>query len=70
MLLWQLIILKTKIITILDDYIRLVAMTLLALLAAHVLDLSGLAFLIVLSIGVAIDVHDIAMKFVEGKPVM
>ncbi len=70
MLLWKLILLKTKILTTVDDYIRLVTMTGLALLLGFWLDISGLPLMILVSIGIAIDIHDLAMKFVEEKPLM
>ncbi len=69
-MLWKLLVLNTRIITKVDDYIRLVAMTALSLLITFWLDLSGILFLLVVGIGIAIDVHDIAVKFIEEKPIL
>ena len=60
---------KIKFLTTIDDWIRLVAMTIIALSLAAWLNLSGLAFTAIVAIGVAIDVHDIVEKAMEGKPI-
>lgn len=67
---WQLIVWKTKFLTSIDDWIRLGTMTMIALLLASWLGLSGLAFTAVVAVGVAIDVHDVAAKAMEGKPII
>ncbi len=69
-MLWKLLILNTKIITKVDDYIRLVAMTAIGLLIAFLLGLSGIPFMLVVGTGIAIDVHDVAVKFIEEKPIL
>lgn len=61
---------KTSFLTTIDDWIRLGTMTLVALVIANLLNLSGLAFTLLITIGVAIDVHDIWVKAVEGKPII
>ncbi|MBI2144438.1 hypothetical protein HYU17_04795 [Candidatus Woesearchaeota archaeon] len=68
--LWKLIVWKTKFLTMVDDWIRLGTMTMIALLLASWLNLSGLAFTAVVAVGVAIDVHDIAEKAMQGKPII
>jgi hypothetical protein len=65
---WDIIVLQTKFITTIDDYIRLVTMTLLMIALALWLHLDGVWFTLCLTIGVAIDVHDLASKAMEGKP--
>ena len=70
LLTWKLIVWKTKLITIIDGYVRLVTMTLLSLLLAYWLNLSGMALFIVVTIGILIDIHDIAMKFITEKPLI
>lgn len=67
---FQLIVWKTKFLTTIDDWVRLGTMTMLALLLAAALDLSGLAFTLLLAVGVAIDVHDVVSKAIEGKPMI
>ncbi len=67
---WKMLIFNTKIITTVDDYVRLVAMTAISLLITFWLDLSGIAFMVVVGIGVAIDIHDVAIKFIEEKPIL
>ena len=67
---WQLIVWKTKFLTSIDDWIRLGSMTLIALLIASWLNLTGLAFTAVIAVGIAIDVHDIVEKAMEGKPIV
>lgn len=68
--LWQLVVWKTKFLTSIDDWIRLGTMTLIAVLLAKFLNLSGLAFTAVVAIGVAIDVHDVIAKAMEEKPIV
>ena len=68
--LWQLIVWKTKFLTTIDDWIRLGAMTLIATLLAKFLNLSGPAFMAVVAVGVAIDVHDVISKAMEDKPIV
>ena len=68
--LWQLIVWKTKFLTAIDDWIRLGTMTLIAVLLANFLNLSGLAFTAIVAVGVAIDVHDIVSKAMEDKPIV
>ncbi|MBI2141048.1 hypothetical protein HYU16_01350 [Candidatus Woesearchaeota archaeon] len=68
--LMQLIVWKTKFLTSIDDWIRLGTMTMIALLLASWLGLSGLAFTAVVAVGVAIDVHDVVSKAMEGKPII
>ncbi len=68
--LFGLIVWKTKFMTRVDDWIRLVTMTLIALLIANALSLSGLAYTALLAIGVALDVHDVVEKAMEGKPIV
>ena len=68
--LWQLVVWKTKFLTTIDDWIRLGTMTLIALLLASWLNLSGLAFTAILAVGVAIDVHDVMSKAMEEKPIV
>ena len=68
--LMQLIVWKTKFLTTIDDWIRLGTMTMIALLLASWLNLSGLTFTAVVAVGVAIDVHDIVSKAMEGKPIV
>ena len=68
--LMQLIVWKTKFLTSIDDWIRLGTMTMIALLLASWLGLSGLAFTAVVAVGVAIDVHDVVSKAMEGKPIV
>lgn len=65
-----LIVWKTKFLTRVDDWIRLATMTLIALFIANALGVSGLAYTAILAIGVALDVHDIVEKAMEGKPVI
>lgn len=67
---FKLIVWKTKFLTSIDDWIRLVTMTLIALLLASWLNLSGLAFTAVVAIGVAIDVHDVVDKAMQEKPIV
>ena len=67
---WQLIVWKTKFLTSIDDWIRLGTMTLISLLIASWLNLSGIAFTAIVAVGVAIDVHDIVEKAMEGKPIV
>ena len=45
-------------------------MTLIAVLLAKFLNLSGLAFTSIVAVGVAIDVHDIVSKAMEDKPIV
>ncbi|MBI2550319.1 hypothetical protein HYV83_04020 [Candidatus Woesearchaeota archaeon] len=66
----QLIVWKTKFLTSIDDWIRLGTMTIVALVLAAWLNLSGLAFTAVIAVGVAIDVHDIVSKAMEDKPIV
>ncbi len=61
---------STKFITIIDDYVRLATMTILAFLLASFLDLSGLLFAVVVGVGFLIDVHDIAENLAESKPIV
>ena len=68
--LWQIVGWKTKFLTAIDDWIRLGTMTLIAILLAKFLNLSGVAFTAILAVGVAIDVHDIVSKAMEGKPIV
>lgn len=68
--LWQLIVWKTKFLTTIDDWIRLGTMTLISLLLASWLNLSGLVFTAVVAIGIAIDVHDVVSKAMEEKPIV
>ena len=68
--LMQVIVWKTKFLTSIDDWIRLGTMTIIALLLASWLGLPGLAFTAVVAVGVAIDVHDVAAKAMEGKPIV
>ncbi len=68
--LMQLIVWKTKFLTSIDDWIRLGTMTMIALLLASWLGLSGLAFTALVAVGVAIDVHDVVAKAMEGKPIV
>jgi hypothetical protein len=67
---WNIIILQTKFITTIDDYIRLVTMTLLMLAIAYAIGAQGIWYTLLLAIGVAIDVHDLAEKAIEGKPLL
>ena len=67
---WQLVVWKTKFLTTIDDWIRLGTMTIIALLLASWLSLSGLTFTAVVAVGVAIDVHDIVSKAMEDKPIV
>ncbi len=67
---FQLIVWKTKFLTSIDDWIRLGTMTIVALVLAAWLNLSGLAFTAIVAVGVAIDVHDIVEKAMEGKPIV
>ena len=67
---WQLLVWKTRFLTTMDDWIRLGTMTLIAITLAKLLDLNGLAFTLLITIGVAIDVHDIVSKALEGKPII
>ncbi|MBI2580782.1 hypothetical protein HYV85_03140 [Candidatus Woesearchaeota archaeon] len=66
----QIIVWKTKFLTSIDDWIRLGTMTIIALLLASWLNLSGLAFTAVVAAGVAIDVHDVVDKAMQGKPIV
>ncbi len=68
--LWQLIVWKTKFLTTIDDWIRLVTMTIIALILVSWLNLTGLAFTAVIAVGIAIDVHDIVSKAMEEKPIV
>lgn len=68
--LMQIIVWKTKFLTSIDDWIRLGTMTMIALLLASWLGLSGLAFTAVVAVGVAIDVHDVVSKAMEDKPIV
>ncbi len=68
--LMQLIVWKTKFLTSIDDWIRLGTMTMIGLILASWLGLSGLAFTAVVAVGVAIDVHDIVAKAMEDKPIV
>ncbi len=61
---------KARFLTTIDDWIRLGTMTIIAIIAGNLLDLSGLAFTLLLAIGVAIDVHDIWVKAVQEKPIV
>lgn len=67
---WQLIVWNTKFLTKIDDWIRLGTMTIIMLLLASWLNLTGIAFTAVIAVGIAIDVHDIAEKAMEGKPIV
>ena len=67
---WQLLVWKTKFLTTIDDWVRLGTMTLIALFFASWLNLSGLAFTAVLTVGIAIDVHDVVSKAMEDKPIV
>ena len=67
---WQMIVWKTRFLTSIDDWIRLGTMTLIALLLASWLGLSGLAFTAIVATGVAIDVHDVIAKAMENKPIV
>ena len=67
---FKLIVWKTKFLTSIDDWIRLGTMTMIALLLASWLGLSGLALTAVVAVGVAIDVHDIVEKAMAGKPIV
>ncbi len=67
---FQLIVWKTKFLTSIDDWIRLGTMTIVALVLAAWLNLSGLAFTAVVAVGVAIDVHDVVAKAMAGKPIV
>ena len=67
---FQLIVWKTKFLTSIDDWVRLGTMTMIALLLASWLGLSGLAFTALVAVGVAIDVHDVVAKAMEDKPIV
>ena len=67
---WTIIVMQTKFLTTIDDYIRLATMTLLMLALAFWLHAEGIWFTLLLTIGVAIDVHDLAEKAIEGKPLI
>lgn len=67
---WRVIVWNTRFLTTIDDYIRLGTMTLIALTLANVFHWTGLAFTAAMAVGVAIDVHDIAAKAMEGKPIL
>ncbi len=67
---WKIIVLNTKFLTAIDDYIRLATMTLVMLALALWLRASGIWFTLLITIGVAIDVHDIVGKAMEGKPIL
>lgn len=67
---WQLIVWKTKLLTTIDDWIRLGTMTIITLLLASWLNLSGILFTAIVAVGIAIDVHDIVEKAMEGKPIV
>ncbi len=67
---WQLIVWNTRFLTTIDDWIRLGTMTVIAILVASWLNLSGLVFTAVVAVGVAIDVHDIVSKAMEDKPIV
>jgi hypothetical protein len=67
---WDIIVMQTKFLTTIDDYIRLVTMTLLMLVIAYALHAEGVWFTLLLTIGVAIDVHDLAANAIEGKPLV
>ena len=66
----KLIVAKTKFLTTIDDYIRLVTMTFIAFLIAKTLNLSGFSFAVIVAIGIAIDIHDVVAKIAEGKPLL
>jgi len=66
---WQVIVWKTKFLTRIDDWLRLVTMTMIAFLLAGALGLTGAAFTAIVAVGVAIDVHDVVEKVMEGKPI-
>ena len=68
--LWQLFVWKTKFLTTIDDWIRLGTMTLISILLAKFLNLSGFPFTLVVAVGVAVDVHDVLSKAMEGKPIV
>ncbi|MFH1181955.1 MAG: hypothetical protein V1702_03270 [Candidatus Woesearchaeota archaeon] len=68
MSIWTVIVMQTKFLTTIDDYIRLVTMTLLMIALALWIGAEGIWFTLLLTIGVAIDVHDLAEKAIEGKP--
>lgn len=67
---WQMIVWKTMFLTKIDDWIRLGTMTIIMLLLASWLNLSGLAFTAVVAVGVAIDVHDVVDKAMQCKPIV
>ncbi len=67
---WQLVVWKTKFLTSIDDWIRLGTMTLIAVLLAKFMNLSGLAFTLFVAVGIAIDVHDVVAKAMEDKPIV
>ena len=68
--LWQLIIWKTNFLTTIDDWIRLATMSIIALLIAAWLDLSGIWLTLIIAIGVAIDAHDVVSKAMHDKPIL
>lgn len=60
----------THVITQVDNYIRLVGMTLLALVVVYWLDISGRWLFFIVGLGMLIDLHDIATKFVAEDQVV
>jgi hypothetical protein len=67
---WEVIVINTKFLTTIDDYVRLAARTLLALIICYWLHITGIWFTLVVAIGIAIDVHDIVSNALEGKPII
>lgn len=61
---------QLKFWTTVDDYIRLATMTLLMVALSFWLHISGVWFTLLVTIGVAIDVHDIVSNALEGKPII
>ena len=51
-----------KAITTIDDYIRIVAMTLLAFVFTYFFGIEGTAKLLFVAIGMVIDIHDFVSK--------
>ncbi len=60
----------TRVITQVDNYVRLVGMTLLALVVGYWLGLSGRWLFFIVGLGMLIDLHDIASKFVAEDQIV
>lgn len=57
-----------KLVTTADDLIRVVAISMLAILLGLLFNLHGVAFKLLVGLAILIDLHELITNIAEGKP--